>query len=488
MGCGASTPDQLKRFQIDEVAFNEGAIAFVTGTGQVVVRGLASHGGVLGGVVGRKLRQEPVKNIAATYCGAFAAVTLDGRVFAWGSKADGGELTSVVDDLAKHKVRHIYSSYNAFAAVLDGGGVLTWGEKDWGGDCTSVRDKLQQQQVERVYSTAYAFAAVMEDGSVVTWGDPKFGGELCVTDHGECHCEAAKGPSKISNALSGKRVKRIVSTNYAFAAIMEDGSVVTWGDASAGGDSEKLQKWMSQNAGTPAGQVKDIVSTQFLFAALMESGDVVIWDKEPEFMIQNTNFDFGLDGQKVSQLWANDGAFAAKLENGAVCTRGAKSVGGNISNEMQEALLGKVVDIVPGNMAFAAIKTDGSVVTWGDPRFGGDCSSVQKALSAGRVVRIIGAICSFLAILDNGDVVPWGDLDSGGDLEAGKTSYHFRKKYLAATSFCRYTPPPRVGVQAFDPHRDVLEPDISYALAKSRRDAAKEGAARTRDEIRYYRQ
>ena len=108
MGCGASTPDQLKRVQIAEVAFNEGAIAFVTGTGQVVARGLASHGGVLGGVVGHTLRKEPVKNIAATYCGAFAAVTLDGRVLAWGSKADGGELTSVVDDLAKHKARHIY--------------------------------------------------------------------------------------------------------------------------------------------------------------------------------------------------------------------------------------------------------------------------------------------------------------------------------------------------------------------------------------------
>ena len=35
----------------------------------------------------------------------------------------------------------------------------------------------QLRNVERVQATSSAFAALLEDGSVVTWGDPGFGGD-----------------------------------------------------------------------------------------------------------------------------------------------------------------------------------------------------------------------------------------------------------------------------------------------------------------------
>ena len=55
-----------------------------------------------------------------------------------------------------------------------------------------------------------AFAAILADGSVVTWGKSEAGGDS----------------STVQNQLC--RVQQ-VSTEYAFVAILSDGSVITWG-------------------------------------------------------------------------------------------------------------------------------------------------------------------------------------------------------------------------------------------------------------------
>ena len=67
--------------------------------------------------------------------------------------------------------------------------------------------------------THYAFAAILADGSVVTWGYVRSGGDS----------------SAVRDQLKG--VQHIQATVPAFAAILADGSVVTWGDADRGGDS-----------------------------------------------------------------------------------------------------------------------------------------------------------------------------------------------------------------------------------------------------------
>lgn len=44
-----------------------------------------------------------------------------------------------------------------------------------GGDCSRVKDKLKH--VQQLHGGPHAFAAVLGDGSVVTWGDPASGGD-----------------------------------------------------------------------------------------------------------------------------------------------------------------------------------------------------------------------------------------------------------------------------------------------------------------------
>ena len=72
-----------------------------------------------------------------------------------------------------------------------------------------------------------AFAAILSDGSVVTWGDPESGGDSF----------------QVQEQL--RDVQQIQSTDRAFAAILSDGSVVTWGDPDDGGDSSLVQDVIS---------------------------------------------------------------------------------------------------------------------------------------------------------------------------------------------------------------------------------------------------
>ena len=63
---------------------------------------------------------------------------------------------------------------SAFALWCHGdSAVVTWG--NFGGDCSEVRDQLKG--VQQIEATHYAFAAILEDGSVVTWGHAQHGGD-----------------------------------------------------------------------------------------------------------------------------------------------------------------------------------------------------------------------------------------------------------------------------------------------------------------------
>ena len=83
---------------------------------------------------------------------------------------------------------------------------------------------MQEQlvRVQRIQVNVWSFAAILEDGSVVTWGAPRAGGDS----------------SQVREQLV--RVQQIQAT-AAVAATLGDGSVVTWGDVDFGGDSRQVK-------------------------------------------------------------------------------------------------------------------------------------------------------------------------------------------------------------------------------------------------------
>ncbi len=85
---------------------------------------------------------------------------------------------------------------------------------NYGGDSSSVASELASG-VSTIISATNYFAALKEDGSVVTWGDSDW----------------RRDSSGVATELSSGVIE-IFSNGGAFAALKEDDSVVTWGGVS----------------------------------------------------------------------------------------------------------------------------------------------------------------------------------------------------------------------------------------------------------------
>ena len=77
-----------------------------------------------------------------------------------------------------------------------------------GGDSSAVQEQLKN--VQHVQASGGAFAAILGDGPVVTWGEADCGDDS----------------SAVQDQLKNSR--QIEATDQAVAAILADGSVVTW--------------------------------------------------------------------------------------------------------------------------------------------------------------------------------------------------------------------------------------------------------------------
>jgi hypothetical protein len=271
-----------------------------------------------------------------------------------------------------------------------------------GGDSSRVRGQLGNG-VTQIYSNQNAFAALKQDGSVVTWGSQEYGGDS----------------TQVSSRLTGG-VVRIYSTAGAFAALKQDGSVVTWGSQEYGGDSVQVSSRLT-------GIVK-IFSNGVAFAALKNNGSVVTWGRKDYG--GNSSGVVGQLQDGVVEVYGTGGAFAALKQDGSVVTWGDGSFGGN-SIAVATQLRGGVTQLYGTGGAFAALKRDGSVVTWGDGSFGGNSIAVATQLQ--KVQQIVSNLSAFAAIRQDGSVVTWGDM--GGDSSGVRTQLGNGVRQVYATGY-----------------------------------------------------
>eukprot|EP00439_Symbiodinium_sp_Y106_P006818 s4348_g1.t1 len=319
---------------------------------------------------------------------SFAAILGDASVVTWGDMW-GRSL--------RHRLKTVHSikcSRKAFAAILADGSVVTWGDSACGGDPSvlfigagmpgdssrGVSDQLKN--VKQIQASGSAFAAIRDDGTVVTWGLSVFGAD--------------------SDAVQDKLkdVQQIQASEGAFAAILRDGAVVSWGGAGCGGDCSHVQEQL-QN-------VKQIQASASAFAAIRGDGTVVTWGDS------GSGADSSSLREKlnsVKQIQSSERAFAAILGDRTVVTWGHVDHGGD-SGAVQH-LLKNVQQIQASDRAFAAILGDGTVVSWGHADAGGDSTAVKERLK--NVQQIQASRAAFAAILGDGTVVTWGLVDHGGD-------------------------------------------------------------------------
>ncbi|NDI87210.1 RCC1 domain-containing protein [Undibacterium crateris] len=341
---------------------------------------------------------DPLTDVAAIIPGkvAYFAVKKDGTVAAWG-RARGMKDADVMMvnqsfgfspavKAAMKDVLTIVSNEGSYAALKKDGTVVTFGKQSTGGDSSYVKAILKD--VTQIVGGNYDFLALRKDGTVVNWGygyghsgddqsvpvpEVTGGAKLFMNGYTGVAIDGKKAATafgyaaEVDSADAGSVAKLLVnvaqvySTNTAFAALKEDGSVVAWGDAIRMNDS--LNKVQSSLV-----NVKSIVNSEYAFAALKQDGSVVTWG-DP-------------------QNGGDSSAVAARLTN--------------------------VVAITANKFAFAALKSDGTVVTWGMGSKGGDSADVAAKLINIRAIYAT-PYGAFLAVAKDGSYVTWGDAWAGGD-------------------------------------------------------------------------
>eukprot|EP00439_Symbiodinium_sp_Y106_P022733 s1164_g2.t2 len=208
-------------------------------------------------------------------------------------------------------------------------------------------------------ATASAFAAVLGDGSLVSWGNPNSGGDSSSVQH------------RLLN------VRQVSATHGAFAALLGDGSV------------DRLSK------------VSQIKATGFAFAAMLHDGSVVTWGDS----------DYGGDSSSVKDDLQNVQEILGSLRSANI----AVFIGGDCKTVQGQLRDVREIRAARGG-AFAAVLGDGSVVAWGSSRHGGDNSSARDQLR--NVKQLRSSHGAFAAILADGSVLTWGRADDGGDSSA----------------------------------------------------------------------
>ncbi|OLP96705.1 hypothetical protein AK812_SmicGene20996 [Symbiodinium microadriaticum] len=445
----SAVQQQLKNLQ--QIPAFDRVLAAITGDGSVVTWGDAGYGGNSSAVQGQ-LRD--VQQIQASPR-AFAAILGDGFV-------------AIPTMVGTGTVQQIQASHRAFLAILGVGSVVTWNNSDRGADSGVVQKQLPSfastatlrvimsisvdvhllsgkrasvevdadasvESLKRRAQSAlvvpsggrllnssgevldsaltiteaklvsgdvltlhvnqvqlkptmrdgdHAFATLLGDGSVETFGDDYHGGDS----------------SAVQEQL--RDVQQIQASECAFAAIRSDGSVVSWGPADYGGESSAVQEQLRD--------VQQIQASSRAFAAIRSDGTVVTWGKATLSSAVRDQL------RDVQQIQASRRAFAAIRSDGSVVTWGPAGDGGD-SSAVQEQLR-DAQQIQSSKGAFAAIRSDGSVVTWGPADFGGDSSAVQEQLRD--VQQIQASAYAFAAIRCDGSVVTWGPADCGGDSSA----------------------------------------------------------------------
>ena len=256
------------------------------------------------------------------------------------------------------------------------------------------------------------FVAVREDGSLISWSDPKANGSDCKPND----------PSESSNETNGNslnktiKIKSIVATEKAFAALREDGTVISWGNSDYGGNSSsKADKLVS---------VKDIKASDRAFIALKTDGSIVVWGASnfgsaiPSNILSNLK-------SGVEEIWATSRGFTVRKGNGQLYSWGNVLFDSNEKNKYVE--LTQIKSVYPNTHCFSSVSNDGTIQYWGDKCISDEADSnnhkpklkvVSQPDKSIGIKEVSFTDYGFSALMNDGSVIFWGHKYYGGNPSA----------------------------------------------------------------------
>lgn len=301
VGSAGGNPTAAEVGLIDIKLSNNCHFAALKNDGSVVIRTPfnEANGTTLYNQVKGNLSSDVTKIVASD--SSFAALKMDGTVVAWGEYA---VLASATENASAGlvDVTDIVSHETAFAALRSDGSVVTWGEYSSPDDIEdniplTIAAEFLESGVSSLAGGNYAFTALKPDGTAVVWG----------------------WTAPLAAVLTN--VVKIFSLRDGFAFLKSDGLPLLFNNFDGASWSD------GPNALDSA---KSVASSESATAAVLDDGSVIFWGDdlaEASFAVAASHLSAGVSG-----VVASSQAFAARKADGTLITWGASEAGGDSSS------------------------------------------------------------------------------------------------------------------------------------------------------------
>jgi len=215
----------------------------------------------------------------------FVTLTSENNLIMWTINEEVGFLEIIQDKV--ENIKEIYSIQNSFSVLTYDGNVIMWTYSE--GNFLVIKNELKN--IKKIYSIKNVGVALTNDGNVITW----IISEKNIIFSEINHIIKEKEILFINNnydvfderdtlgewILDGnewiikkylRNIKEIYCTKGAFAALTNDGTVITWGYTMYGADSSEVQFELLCKK-----NIKEIYCVERAFAALTYDNTVIVW-------------------------------------------------------------------------------------------------------------------------------------------------------------------------------------------------------------------
>lgn len=388
-----------------------------------------------------------VKSLAAGYAHSLALLD-NGEILSWGSNGYGqlglNSSNELFDISSMNNVKQIATGEAHSLALLADGTVRVWGDNTFGQlglgagvttDQAYPRVITGLSGVKQVAAGKSHSVALLSDGTVKTWGR-NAQGQLGL---GAGVTGDQSSPTAVPGLIG---VQQIVSGWNTVYALLEDGTVKTWGDYAYGqlGLGSGVSTFQRQPAtiASLSGVVSLHAGRNHVFA-LFADGTVKSWGMNDHGQLGlgtgitgNQSSPVSVAGlQDVKQIAGGLSHSLAVLNDGSVKAWGLNLYGqlglgsGTASTQRSPVVipdLYNVKQVEAGDDASFALAMDGKIKSWGENGYGqlghgasvtGNASSPLPVQNVGGIAQISANSRHTLVLLHDGTVKAWGNAEDG---------------------------------------------------------------------------